>query len=85
MGFIFLNMYVLKNTKVKLKVYTVNQLGVVGVCNSCCYKNKKLYNLDFYIVNSKTKAILGLPSCKFCLVVHVDFISKLNDNQIDQI
>ncbi|KAF2885329.1 hypothetical protein ILUMI_20861 [Ignelater luminosus] len=53
-----------------------DSLEVIGQCMLACKKNNKKYNIDFYIVQSDTSAILGLNSCLTMNVIKkVDSVS----------
>lgn len=48
---------------------------MVGECSIACYKNNELFELNFFIVNSNTQAILGLDSSiKLNLIKRIESI-----------
>jgi hypothetical protein len=50
-------------TKVILKSHTGNTLPILEKCNLNCEYNISSYKIEFYVVNDKTKSLLGLQSC----------------------
>ncbi|KAF2888930.1 hypothetical protein ILUMI_17243, partial [Ignelater luminosus] len=67
-------------TTVNTIKYNKNRIGdsleVIGQCMVACKKTNKKYNIDFYIVQSDTSAILGLNSCLTMNVIKkVDSVS----------
>lgn len=60
-------------TTVMLKSYTGDKLQVNGMCKLKVKKRDKIFNLDFYVVNTNTPAILGLESClKLNIIKKID-------------
>lgn len=67
----------LTKCNVKLTSYSNNRLPVLGKFNlKCQYKNKTCL-LQFYVINSNTRSLLGLEGCKALnLVQKVDSIDR---------
>ncbi|XP_030763270.1 uncharacterized protein K02A2.6-like [Sitophilus oryzae] len=67
----------LRQTQVTLTSYTGNNLKIVGKCYIPCKKDDKTFNLEFYIVDSNTQAILGLDSSlELNLIKRIDSLTK---------
>ena len=74
----------IKSSGVRLRAYTGDSLKVIGVCNIQCKKNNENYNLEFFIVESNTQAILGLSSCiKLKVIKKIESVSS--DNYFNEI
>lgn len=71
---------IIKNTQVRLQSYTGGSLNVIGKCILSCYKNNVITDLEFYVVNSNTPAILDLNSS-----VQLNLIKKIEsiENESD--
>lgn len=71
-----LPMHVLVPPSVNLWSYTGNRLDVIGSCRLDCIIKSVRCNVEFFVVDSNTQAILGLPACiKLNLITRVDSLN----------
>ena len=54
----------LKSTSTKLIGYGGNEIPVCGVCSAKCSFQGKILHTDFYVVETDSRSVLGLDSCK---------------------
>lgn len=55
--------HLIKSTNRMFKSYTGDLLPIIGLCVLDVSFNNSVYEMEFYVVNGKSEAILGLPSC----------------------
>lgn len=74
-----LSLEILKTPEVNLLSYTKNKLNVMGSCTVDCVIKAIRTNIEFFVVNSDTQAILGLPTCaKLNLIQRLDAVYSTN-------
>ncbi|XP_024876805.1 uncharacterized protein K02A2.6-like, partial [Temnothorax curvispinosus] len=72
---------VLKRTDVVLSAYTGDLLKVVGNCVIPCVVGRKNYNLQFFVIDTDKKPLLGLLTLiKLNLVQRIDAVDSVNLN-----
>ena len=54
----------LKSTSTKLTGYGGNKIPVCGVCLANCSFQGKILHTDFYVIETDSRSVLGLDSCK---------------------
>lgn len=65
---------IIKSTNTLLRAYIDDRLQVTGICILMAKKNNRIYKIDFYVVETKTPAILGLSSC-----LELEIIEKIDN------
>ncbi|XP_024890884.1 uncharacterized protein K02A2.6-like [Temnothorax curvispinosus] len=72
---------VLKRTNVVLSAYTGDLLRIVGDCTIPCVIGKKSYNLQFFVIDTDKKPLLGLLTLiKLNLVQKIDEVESIDIN-----
>lgn len=72
-----LNDNILYKSQNKLTSYTGDVLKVIDMCKLTCQKNNKFFELEFFVVDSNTQTIVGLPArMQLNLVKRVESIAS---------
>lgn len=80
-----LSKQILKPPNVNLWSYTKNKLEVIGSCRLDCIIKRTKCSIEFFVVDSNTQPILGLPTCvKLNLIQRVDELN-INTTQYEQL